>query len=213
MWRSANNLTHSLSPFIAIFEFTLKLLLPSTILIGSNSLRSSINLIYMSPFAELPWLNMDRSISSQVFHPFVAFLVLWTGISDYKISFRGPFVVVSLLCFLDYPYVRLLSVAIEGNKSIALTLYSILSPKWMSKLINVNCLHFIGYQNYTNVLINHPRKNPESYAVATFGVFRYLLSTFLTLYTSLPHDLGIGTTSSSSRLHIYVPSHIWLKYR
>ena len=25
----------------------------------------------------------------------------------------------------------------------------------MSKLINVNCLHFIGCQNYTNVLINH----------------------------------------------------------
>ena len=25
----------------------------------------------------------------------------------------------------------------------------------MSKLINMNCLHFIGCQNYTNVLINH----------------------------------------------------------
>ena len=25
----------------------------------------------------------------------------------------------------------------------------------MSKLINVNCLHFIGCQNYTNPLINH----------------------------------------------------------
>ena len=25
----------------------------------------------------------------------------------------------------------------------------------MSKLINVNCLHFIGCQKYTNVLINH----------------------------------------------------------
>ena len=28
------------------------------------------------------------------------------------------------------------------------------STKSMSKLINVNCLHFIGCQNYTNVLIN-----------------------------------------------------------
>ena len=33
-------------------------------------------------------------------------------------------------------------------------LTSILSPKSMSKLINVNCLYFIGSQNYTNVLIN-----------------------------------------------------------
>ena len=32
---------------------------------------------------------------------------------------------------------------------------SILSQKSMSKLINVNCLHFIGCQNYINVLINH----------------------------------------------------------
>ena len=104
----------------------------------------------------------------------------------------------------------------------------------MSKLINVNCLHFIGCQNYTNVLINHvlyqiqvtallpfflsilhllwqlsksmllskvklllaivmsiifgplktlPRSS-KSCDCVTFGVLRYLLSTFL-LYT--PH--------------------------
>ena len=38
--------------------------------------------------------------------------------------------------------------------SIVTFITSILSPKSMSKLINVNCLHFIGCQNYTNVLIN-----------------------------------------------------------
>ena len=104
----------------------------------------------------------------------------------------------------------------------------------MSKLINVNCLHFIGCQNYTNVRINHvlyliqvtallpffrsilhllwqlskiilqstvklllaivmsiifgplktlPRSS-KSCDCVTFGVLRYLLSTFL-LYT--PH--------------------------
>ena len=38
---------------------------------------------------------------------------------------------------------------------IFLYIISILSIKSMSKLINVNCLCFIGCQNYTNVLINH----------------------------------------------------------
>ena len=107
----------------------------------------------------------------------------------------------------------------------------------MSKLINVNCLHFIGCQNYTNVLINHvlyqiqvtallvtiPSKHITSALTAvkdhvikysetafsnsnvnffgplktlprsskscdyvTFGVLRYLLSTFL-LYTPRCH--------------------------
>ena len=40
------------------------------------------------------------------------------------------------------------------RKTNFLCITSILSPKSMSKLINVNCLHFIGCQNYTNVLIN-----------------------------------------------------------
>ena len=107
------------------------------------------------------------------------------------------------------------------------------------KFINVNCLHFIGCQNYTNVLINRvlyqiqvtallpfflsilhlllqlskimlwstvklllaivmsiifgplktlPRSS-KSCDCVTFRVFKYLLSTFSTLYTSLPHDL------------------------
>ena len=104
----------------------------------------------------------------------------------------------------------------------------------MSKLINVKCLHFIGCQNYTNVLIDHvlyqiqvtallpfflsilhllwqlskimllstvkrllaivisiifgllktPPRSSKSCDCVTFGVLRYLLSTFL-LYT--PH--------------------------
>ena len=43
---------------------------------------------------------------------------------------------------------------LSWRKTNFLCITSILSPKSMSKLINVNCLHFIGCQNYTNVLIN-----------------------------------------------------------
>ena len=43
---------------------------------------------------------------------------------------------------------------LSWKKTNFLCIISILSPKSMSKLINVNCLHFIGCQNYTNVLIN-----------------------------------------------------------
>ena len=44
---------------------------------------------------------------------------------------------------------------LSWRKTNFLCIISILSLKSMSKLINVNYLHFIGYQNYTNVLINH----------------------------------------------------------
>ena len=44
---------------------------------------------------------------------------------------------------------------LSWRKTNFLCIISILSRKSMSKLINVNCLHFIGCQNYTNVLINH----------------------------------------------------------
>ena len=43
---------------------------------------------------------------------------------------------------------------LSWRKTNFLCITSILSPKSMSKLINVNCLHFIGCQNYINVLIN-----------------------------------------------------------
>ena len=38
----------------------------------------------------------------------------------------------------------------------------------MSKLIYVNCLHFIGCQNYTNVLINHVLYQIQVTALLTF---------------------------------------------
>ena len=44
---------------------------------------------------------------------------------------------------------------LSWRKTNFLCFISILSPNSMSKLINVNCLLFIGCQNYTNVLINH----------------------------------------------------------
>ena len=123
---------------------------------------------------------------------------------------------------------------LSWRKTNFLCITSILSSKSMSKLINVNCLHFIGCQNYTNVLINRvlyeiqvtvllpfflsilhlllqlskimlwstvklllaivmsiifgplktlPRSSKSCNCV-TFGVLKYLLSTFL-LYT--PH--------------------------
>ena len=43
---------------------------------------------------------------------------------------------------------------LSWRKTNFLCIISILSLKSMSKLINVNCLHFIGCQNYTHVLIN-----------------------------------------------------------
>ena len=43
---------------------------------------------------------------------------------------------------------------LSWRKTNFLCIISILSPKSMSKLIDVNCLHFTGCQNYTNVLIN-----------------------------------------------------------
>ena len=43
---------------------------------------------------------------------------------------------------------------LSWRKTNFLCIISILSLKSMSKLINVNCLHFIGCQNCTNVLIN-----------------------------------------------------------
>ena len=43
---------------------------------------------------------------------------------------------------------------LSWRKTNFLCIISILSPKSMSKLINVNYLHFIAYQNYTNVRIN-----------------------------------------------------------
>ena len=43
---------------------------------------------------------------------------------------------------------------LSWRKTNFLCIISILSLKSMSKLINVNCLRFIGCQNYTNVLIN-----------------------------------------------------------
>ena len=44
---------------------------------------------------------------------------------------------------------------VPRRKTNFLCIISILSRKSMSKLINVNCLHFIGCQNYTRVLIYH----------------------------------------------------------
>ena len=44
---------------------------------------------------------------------------------------------------------------LSWRKTNFLCIISILSRKSMSKLINVHYLHFIGCQNYTNVLINH----------------------------------------------------------
>ena len=43
---------------------------------------------------------------------------------------------------------------LSWRKTNFLCIISILSPKSMSKLTNVNYLHLIGCQNYTNVLIN-----------------------------------------------------------
>ena len=43
---------------------------------------------------------------------------------------------------------------LNWGKTNFLCIISILSPESMSKLINVNFQHFIGCQNYTNVLIN-----------------------------------------------------------
>ena len=43
---------------------------------------------------------------------------------------------------------------LSWQKTNFLCIMSILSPKSMSKLINVNSLRFIGCQNFTNVLIN-----------------------------------------------------------
>ena len=131
---------------------------------------------------------------------------------------------------------------LSWRKTNFLCIISILSRQQMSKLINVNCLHFIGCQNYINVFINHvlyqnsshcsttilskyitsdltafkdhvikysetstvlaivmsiifsplitlPRTS-KSCDFGTFGVLRYLLSTFL-LYT--PHCLMVLT--------------------
>ena len=44
---------------------------------------------------------------------------------------------------------------LSWRKTSFLRIISILSRKLMSKLINGNCLHFIGCQNYPNVLISH----------------------------------------------------------
>ena len=44
---------------------------------------------------------------------------------------------------------------LSWRKTNFLCITSILSPKSMSKLINVNCLHFIGCQNYISVDIWH----------------------------------------------------------
>ena len=49
-----------------------------------------------------------------------------------------------------------------------LCIISILSRKSMSKLINVNCLHFTGCQNYTNVLINHVLYQIQVTSLLTF---------------------------------------------
>ena len=43
---------------------------------------------------------------------------------------------------------------LSWRKTNFLCIIWILSPNSMSKLMNVNCLHFIGCQNYTNVLTN-----------------------------------------------------------
>ena len=43
---------------------------------------------------------------------------------------------------------------LSWRKTNFLCIILILSPKSISKLINVNCLHFIGCQNYNNVLFN-----------------------------------------------------------
>ena len=52
-----------------------------------------------------------------------------------------------------------------------LCIISILSPKSMSTLINVNCLYFIGCQNYTNVLIN-----PILYQIQVTALLPFFLS-------------------------------------
>ena len=49
----------------------------------------------------------------------------------------------------------------------------------MSKLINVNCLHFIGCQNYTSVLINHVLYEIQVTALLSF--FRSILHLLLQL--------------------------------
>ena len=43
---------------------------------------------------------------------------------------------------------------LSWRKTNFLCIISIFSPKSISKMINVNCQHCIGCQNYTNVLIN-----------------------------------------------------------
>ena len=52
-----------------------------------------------------------------------------------------------------------------------LCIISILSRKSMSKLINVNCLHFIGWEIHTHVLINH-----VSYQIQVFALLPFFLS-------------------------------------
>ena len=60
---------------------------------------------------------------------------------------------------------------LSWRKTNFLCITSILSPKSMSKLINVNCLHFIGCQNYTNVLINR-----VSYQIQVTALLPFFLS-------------------------------------
>ena len=57
---------------------------------------------------------------------------------------------------------------LSWRKTNFLCIISILSPKSMSKLKNVNCLHFIGCQNYTNVLINRVLYQIQVYALLPF---------------------------------------------
>ena len=56
------------------------------------------------------------------------------------------------------------------RKTNFLWIISILSWKSMSKLINVNCLHFNGCQNYTNVLINHVLYQNQVTALLPFSL-------------------------------------------
>ena len=60
---------------------------------------------------------------------------------------------------------------LSWRKTTFLCIISILSPYSMSKLINVNCPHFIGCQNYTNVLINR-----VSYQIQVTALLPFFLS-------------------------------------
>ena len=57
------------------------------------------------------------------------------------------------------------------RKTTFFCIISILLRKQLSKLINVNCLHFIGCQSYTKILLNH-----ASYQILTTALLPFFQS-------------------------------------